>query len=112
MGELVQDGVNGLTFKHRDASSLAEAILIAIEQPRGMQFLGQGRYPQSEAGDVRCVKKHVQEIMSLYARLLESQIAEGQASSNAVLGKPISILPPCPVISEQDGGATATPPPI
>ena len=73
MGELVKNGVNGLTFKHRDASSLAEAMRRAMTQPAKTNELGRRGYLYSESGDVPCVIEHGQAMLSLYHRLLEGK---------------------------------------
>lgn len=39
MRELVQDGINGLTFKHRSFDSLSSSMLRAIDQPEKLREL-------------------------------------------------------------------------
>eukprot|EP00463_Aulacantha_scolymantha_P000738 TRINITY_DN1473_c0_g1_i1.p1 TRINITY_DN1473_c0_g1~~TRINITY_DN1473_c0_g1_i1.p1 ORF type:complete len:140 (+),score=9.37 TRINITY_DN1473_c0_g1_i1:276-695(+) len=40
MGELVQNGVNGLTFRHKNVESLAKTLQYALNQPQKMRNLG------------------------------------------------------------------------
>jgi glycosyltransferase involved in cell wall biosynthesis len=52
MGEFVKNGVNGLTFKHRDASDLARALQQAVADPQALVALGQRGYLKSATGEV------------------------------------------------------------
>ena len=75
-GELVKDGVNGLTFTHRDASSLAAAMLRAIQQPERLEQLGQHGYLQAADGQVPSIESHVDQLIDLYSTLTEADVAE------------------------------------
>ena len=74
MGELVKSGVNGLTFKHRDAQSLAEAMENAIYQQEGLKDLGRRGYLYSSDGQVPFIDNHLSEVRNLYASLLNSKL--------------------------------------
>ena len=75
MGELVQNGVNGLTFRHRDAASLARAMRTAILMPNVMRRLGRRGYLHSDDGQVPSVEQHVAAMRALYMRLLQGHAA-------------------------------------
>ncbi len=66
MGEFVQDGVNGLTFSHRDASSLAEAMQRAWDEPEKMAELGRRGYLHSDSGDIPDIEEHAKEVVAIY----------------------------------------------
>ncbi|CAF1294449.1 unnamed protein product [Adineta steineri] len=76
MSELVQDGVNGLTFLHRDASSLAQTLLRIIQQPNMLNQLGEHGYLYSNDGQVPSIESHVDELINLYSSLTNNQIEE------------------------------------
>jgi hypothetical protein len=73
-GELVKDGINGLTFVHRDASSLAEAMLRAIQQPEKLDRLGEKGYLNAADGQVPSIESHVNRLMDAYSTLLETRV--------------------------------------
>jgi len=69
MGELVRDSVNGLTFKHRDAQSLADTMRRAMEHPKETALLSQRGDLRSEDGQIPCIREHTQKILDLYREL-------------------------------------------
>ena len=71
--ELVNDGVNGLTFSHRDASSLATTILRILQQPDILDKLGQHGYLYSKDGQVPSIETHVDELIEIYSTLTNNQ---------------------------------------
>ena len=71
MGEYVVDGENGLTFAHRDASSLADTMLRAINNPDGLRDLGRRGYLYSDDGQIPSKEKHALAVLNHYERLLE-----------------------------------------
>ncbi|CAF0923850.1 unnamed protein product [Adineta ricciae] len=73
MSELVNDGVNGLTFSHRDASSLATAILRIVQQPDILDKLCQHGYLYSKDGQVPSIETHVDELIKIYSTLTNNQ---------------------------------------
>jgi glycosyltransferase involved in cell wall biosynthesis len=84
MGELIKDGVNGLTFTHRSASSLAAAMMKALEQPRGVQALAQRGYLSSEDGQVPCIAQHVEQLLRLYRGLSTPAVSAVSVSDPAL----------------------------
>lgn len=72
MGELVKDRVNGLTFHHRDASSLTRTMIKAIEQPRGLEELGKRGVLESVDGKVQSMSRHVAQLDQIFRELFES----------------------------------------
>lgn len=73
MGELVKQAVNGLTFQHRNAASLAISMQAAIEQPFGMESLGNRGFLHKADQQVNSIVDHVSEVLSLYKRLLNNE---------------------------------------
>jgi len=69
MSEKVDDGVNGLHFRRRDAAHLAETMLYAAETPGLWDELRSG----IPVGPPRSMSDHVDILSSLYWRLLEQR---------------------------------------
>jgi len=63
-----------LTFTHRDASSLAQAILRAIQQPNILDKLGQHGYLYSDDGQVPSIESHVDQLIDLYSTLTNNRV--------------------------------------
>ncbi|CAF0994484.1 unnamed protein product [Didymodactylos carnosus] len=69
----LKDGINGLTFEHRNSKSLAQAMLHALQNPEKMEKLGERGYIYSSNGEVPCVNEHVDEMLKLYDELTNTQ---------------------------------------
>ena len=94
MGELVRNGVNGLTFKHRDAQSLADAMEKAIYQPERLKDLGRRGYLYSPDGQVPSIDNHLSELQELYLSLLgRNQISSDKAAKECIIPAPLEQLP-------------------
>lgn len=75
MAEYVTAGVNGLLFRHRDVSSLAEAMTqLAADRARARR-LGERGYVYSDTGDVPSMRDHAQHVEHLYARVIRERRA-------------------------------------
>jgi hypothetical protein len=72
----VRDGVNGLTFTHRDASSLSQAIFRVIQQPDILDKLGQVGYLYSDDRQVPSIESHVDQLIDLYSTLTNDRVEE------------------------------------
>jgi len=70
MGEYVKDGINGLTYQHRDAEHLREKMQVAIEDPQSFSSLGSTGYLFSESGQIPSKETHAESIMEHYRKLL------------------------------------------
>ncbi len=79
MGEYVNHGENGLTFKHRDAPSLRQAMRRAVAEPAALQRMGQRGYLGSADGKPISAKQHARQILGHYLRLTHSQSATRNA---------------------------------
>jgi glycosyltransferase involved in cell wall biosynthesis/MoaA/NifB/PqqE/SkfB family radical SAM enzyme len=66
MGEFVEDGINGLTFAHRDASSLAQTMQRALDDPQKMAEIGRRGYLYSQSGDIPEIKAHAEAVVAIY----------------------------------------------
>ncbi len=69
MAEYVNDGTNGLLFRHRDPEALAVAMRRFVEDPALARRLGEHGYLYSESGDVPSVSQHVAAVESIYKEL-------------------------------------------
>ena len=69
MGEYVQDGVNGLTFKHRDPNDLQRVMQKALNEPEIMKELGRRGYLFSSDGIIPSIEEHVIAIIDNYKKL-------------------------------------------
>jgi glycosyltransferase involved in cell wall biosynthesis len=74
MGEYVQDGVNGLTFTHRDTESLQSSMQRAIENPDHLAQLGRRGYLYSEDGLIPSKERHATEVLRCYENLLSRKM--------------------------------------
>jgi glycosyltransferase involved in cell wall biosynthesis len=70
MAELVQDGVNGVLFKFRDADSLAEKMCWLAKQPVEGRRLGARGYLGSPDGNVPDLDSHVCAMIALYREVV------------------------------------------
>lgn len=75
MGEFVHDGVNGLTFAHRDATSLGEAMARAINDPALLAKLGERGYLFSRSGDIPDIRSHASEVLAVYEQAIRRRAA-------------------------------------
>ncbi len=66
MGEFVKDGVNGLTFSHRDSAALGLAMQKAYQDPTGLARLGERGYLESPTGDIPCIQAHASQVAAIY----------------------------------------------
>lgn len=70
MSEYVRHEVNGLLFRHREPSSLADQMQRLVDDPELARRLGGRGYVQSPSGDVPDIETHVAEIERLYEALV------------------------------------------
>jgi len=71
MSELVEHGVNGLLFKHRDVNDLANRLQDAINDPDYIIQLGKRGYLHSTDGRIPDIEGHVYRMMDLFGKHLE-----------------------------------------
>ena len=71
MSELVEHGVNGLLFKHRDVDDLANRLQDAINDPDYIIQLGKRGYLHSTDGRIPNIEGHVNRMMDLFGKHLE-----------------------------------------
>ncbi len=69
MSEFIKDGLNGLTFKHRDIKSLRETMQRVVDNPSLIADLGQRGYLNSPDGNVLSQDMHIEKIIHHYRRL-------------------------------------------
>jgi len=70
MAEYVHHEKNGLLFKHRDVSSLAQQMQRLVDDPKLAQALGSQGYLQSEDGNIPSLPLHISAIENIYHQLL------------------------------------------
>lgn len=71
MKEYVHHEVNGLLFKHRSASALAEQMRRCLRDPEWADKLAKRGYLLSEDGQIPSIDQHVQKIEKLYRQVIE-----------------------------------------
>jgi len=76
MGEYVQDGVNGLTFTHRDSTSLHESMHEAMDDPSRLAELGSRGYLHSKDGQIPSKEEHAVSVIRFYEGLLGRSMGE------------------------------------
>ncbi len=69
MGEYVKDGLNGLTYKHRDVHDLKIVMERALQNQEKLKRLGKRGYLFSADGSVPSIDSHVRELAELYQSL-------------------------------------------
>lgn len=52
MSEFVKDGVNGLTFEHRNDDDLAKCLQKAVDKPDWLKQLGLRGYIKTDNGSI------------------------------------------------------------
>lgn len=72
MAEYVQDGVNGLLFKHRDVESLSEKMENLITNKNLYTKLSQKGYLYSNDGNVPAINEHTTELEKIYFNIIAS----------------------------------------
>jgi glycosyltransferase involved in cell wall biosynthesis len=70
MGEYVIDGVNGLTYEHRNVDDLAKKMQMLLDDPALAKQLGERGYAFSEDGDIPDIEQHVLNLESCYQKVL------------------------------------------
>ena len=88
MAELVSNGVNGLTFRHRDVHDLAAKMQIAADSPEYVSMLGMRGNLYSEDGRAHSIENHVRFLESIFLSILEKGRMEkgvnaGEAGNSA-----------------------------
>jgi len=67
MSELVADGINGVLFRHRDVSSLADALQRVLADPAAAAVLG--NHGPLQGVSVPSVEQHAAALAALYESL-------------------------------------------
>ena len=70
MGELIQDGINGWTFKHRSIEDLAKKLGFIIDNPQQVNKVAQRGYLESEDGTIRRIDDHVQTLIKIFEKTI------------------------------------------
>lgn len=74
MGEYVQNGVNGLTYTHRDAECLRSTMQTALDDPEHLAVLGLKGYLYSEDGQIPSKEAHAATVIRCYEKLLSTTL--------------------------------------
>ena len=70
MSEYVHDKVNGLLFRHRDATSLATVMQWTIDHPDEVMSIGARGYLFSDDGHVLSIEEHCKMLMEIFGNEL------------------------------------------
>ena len=73
MKEYVRNGINGITFAHRSASSLRNAMHKAMADPDKLDAISKRGYLFSENRQVPSLEIHIEEILKHYSHLISAQ---------------------------------------
>lgn len=71
MGEYVINGVNGLTYDHRNVDSLAQKMQMFIDDPLYARQLGEKGYVFSVDGEIPCIDQHIIDLEAYYKGLMQ-----------------------------------------
>ncbi len=71
MAEYVIDGLNGLTYEHRNVNELADKMQMLLDDPVWAKKLGSHGYAFSESGDIPCIEQHILDLENCYRKLLK-----------------------------------------
>ncbi len=74
MGEYVKDGLNGLTYNHRDVVDLIRVMERSLQCPEELKQLGKKGYLFSADGSVPSIDSHVKEMVELYKNLKSAKL--------------------------------------
>ena len=66
MKEYVKNEINGITFKHRNISSLRNAMHKAMSNPEGLEAIGKRGYLFSKNGKIPSIELHIKEVLKYY----------------------------------------------
>ena len=70
MGELIQDGINGWTFKHRSIEDLAEKLQFVLDNPHRAAQVAQRGFLNSEDGAIHSIEDHVQTLIQIFEKTI------------------------------------------
>lgn len=70
MGEYVIDGLNGLTYEHRNVDELAKKMQILLDDPSLAKQLGERGYAFSEDGEIPDIDQHILDLENCYQKVL------------------------------------------
>lgn len=70
MGEYVKDGINGLTYQHRNADELAKKMQMLVDDPALAKKLGSHGYIYSDNGDIPSIDQHIIDLEDCYRKVM------------------------------------------
>ena len=70
MGEYVKDGINGLTYQHRNVNELAEKMQMLVDDPALAKKLGNRGYIYSDNGDIPSIDQHIIDLEDCYRKVM------------------------------------------
>jgi glycosyltransferase involved in cell wall biosynthesis len=71
MGELVHDGVNGFTFKHRSVEDLAEKLQFVLDNPENASRIAQRGSLGTSDGSIHSIEDHVSTLLQIFHSVKE-----------------------------------------
>ena len=71
MGELVKDGVNGFTFKHRSIEDLSRKLQFVLDNPQQADQVSQRGFLNSENGAIHNIEDHVQTLIQIFEKTIK-----------------------------------------
>jgi glycosyltransferase involved in cell wall biosynthesis len=73
MGELVHDGVNGFTFKHRSVEDLAEKLQLVLDNPESASRIAQRGFLGANDGSIHSIEDHVSTLLQIFLSAKEGK---------------------------------------
>jgi len=70
MGELIQDGINGWTFKHRSIEALAEKLQFVLDNRQQAAQVAQRGFLNSEDGAIHSIEDHIQMLIQIFEKTI------------------------------------------
>jgi len=69
MGELIKNGINGLTFQHRSVQHLADTMQKVIDRSHNIEALSKRGYLGSESGDIHNIENHARNLEIIFKKI-------------------------------------------
>jgi glycosyltransferase involved in cell wall biosynthesis len=68
MGELVKDGINGFTFKHRSTNDLTKKLQWVLDNPEQAAKIAKRGYLRSADGSIHEINDHIQNLLRIFEK--------------------------------------------
>lgn len=76
MGELIRDGVNGYTFRHRSIEDLAKKLQFVLDNPQQAIQVAKKGYLNSKNGAIHRIEDHIQTLSKIFEKSIREATVE------------------------------------